>query len=304
MAAITAKNFRIALIQLAVTADKALNLSNARNKVLEAAKAGSQVVVLPEIFNSPYGVQFFDKYAENIPNGPSTEALSAMARDAAVYLIGGSIPERDSSSPPRLYNTCPIFSPTGKLLATHRKVHLFDIEIPGKIRFKESEVLTGGDSLTLVETEYGKLGIGICYDIRFPEMAMIAARKGAVAMIYPGAFNTVTGPLHWDLLQRGRANDNQIWVAMCSPARNTNPTPETGNYEAWGHSQVTDANGIIVSTTEEKEAIVYADVDVERVKEVRSGIPITVQRRFDVYADVSVCEPTAKRKAEQPNGHH
>lgn len=160
-------------------------------------------------------------------------------------------------------------------------------EIPGKIRFKESEALTGGSNVTLVDTEYGRFGIGICYDIRFPEPAMIAARKGAVAMIYPGAFNTVTGPLHWDLLQRARANDNQIWVAMCSPARNMNPTEETGNYSAWGHSQVTDPSGIIVSTTEHEEAIVYADVDVEKLHEVRRNIPITTQRRFDVYPDVA-----------------
>jgi predicted amidohydrolase len=128
MAAVTAKNFRIALVQLAVTADKALNLANARTKVLEAAKNGSQVVVLPEIFNSPYGVPFFDKYAENIPNGPSTEALSSMARDAKVYLVGGSIPERDNSTTPaKLYNSCSIFNPQGKLMATHRKMHLFDM---------------------------------------------------------------------------------------------------------------------------------------------------------------------------------
>lgn len=81
------------------------------------------------------------------------------------------------------------FSPAGKLLAIHRKVHLFDIDVPGKIKFQESEVLTGGESLTDFDTDYGKFGVAICYDVRFPEMAMVAARKGAVAMIYPGAFN-------------------------------------------------------------------------------------------------------------------
>jgi omega-amidase len=106
-------------------------------------------------------------------------------------LIGGSIPEKKGSN---LFNTSLTFSPTGKLLAVHRKVHLFDIDVPGKIKFQESEVLTGGASLTDFDTDYGKLGVAICYDVRFPEMAMVAARKGAAAMIYPGAFN-LTYPL-------------------------------------------------------------------------------------------------------------
>jgi hypothetical protein len=114
-------------------------------------------------------------------------------------LIGGSIPERKGT---KLFNTSLTFSPTGNLLAVHRKVHLFDIDVPGKIKFQESEVLTGGQSLTDFDTDYGKLGVAICYDVRFPEMAMIAARKGAVAMIYPGAFN-LTYPLLFENIDAG-----------------------------------------------------------------------------------------------------
>ena len=101
-------------------------------------------------------------------------------------MIGGSIPERKDS---KLFNTSLTFSPSGGLLAIHRKVHLFDIDVPGKIRFQESEVLTAGQDLTELDTDYGRVGVAICYDVRFPEIAMVAARKGAVAMIYPGAFN-------------------------------------------------------------------------------------------------------------------
>jgi omega-amidase len=181
-------------------------------------------------------------------------------------LIGGSIPERKDT---KLYNTSLTFSPNGKLLAVHRKVHLFDIDVPGKIRFQESEVLTGGQTLTEVETEYGKLGVAICYDVRFPEMAMIAARKGAVAMIYPGAFNLTyepflsnitnlsTGPLHWELLARARAVDNQIYVAMCSPARDMDTS-----YSAWGHSTIVDPNGEIIAKAGEGEEIIYANLSI------------------------------------------
>jgi predicted amidohydrolase len=179
------------------------------------------------------------------------------------------------------------FSPTGELLAKHRKMHLFDINIPGKIKFIESEVLSAGSSPTLIETEYGMIGLGICYDIRFPELAMIGARKGAFLMVYPGAFNMTTGPLHWELLARARAVDNQVYVAMCSPARNT----EGKGYVAWGHSSVVDPNAEVVVTTDEKEGIVECELSPQRIAEVRGGIPVTGQRRFDVYVDVSVAEP-------------
>jgi omega-amidase len=187
-------------------------------------------------------------------------------QEFSAYLIGGSIPERKDSI---LYNTSLTFSPTGKLLAIHRKVHLFDIDVPGKIRFQESEVLTGGQTLTDFETEYGKFGVAICYDVRFPEMAMVAARKGAVAMIYPGAFNLMyipmwskvtdssTGPLHWELLARARAVDNQIYVAMCSPARDMD-----ASYNAWGHSTIIDPNGEIIARAGEGEEIIYADLSI------------------------------------------
>lgn len=180
------------------------------------------------------------------------------------------------------------FSPSGALIATHRKVHLFDISIPGKIHFIESDVLSPGCVPTLVDMpEFGLLGIGICYDVRFPELAMLAARRGAFAMVYPGAFNMTTGPLHWELLARARAVDNQIYVALCSPARSA----EAG-YTAWGHSLVVDPNAEVVAVTDETEGIVEWILRPERITEVRKGIPVTVQRRFDVYTDVGVVEPT------------
>ena len=170
------------------------------------------------------------------------------------------------------------------MLGIHRKIHLFDINIPGKIQFQESKVLSPGSALTLIDTHYGKLGVGICYDMRFPEVAMIAARKGAVAMIYPGAFNMTTGPLHWELIQRARAVDNQIYVSACSPARHN----VDGEYVAWGHSTVVNPMGMVVAKAQEGEEIVYADIDVEGcLKDTRNSIPVYFQRRFDVYPDVA-----------------
>lgn len=173
-----------------------------------------------------------------------------MAIEAKAFLIGGSIPEY-STTTKKYYNTSLTFSPTGALLATHRKVHLFDVDIPGKIKFKESEVLSPGNKVTIVDLEgYGKIGVAICYDLRFPELAMVAARKGAFALIYPGAFNLVTGKLHWQLLARARAVDNEVFVAMCSPARDMEAT-----YNAWGHSVVVDPMAEVLVEAGEGEEI-------------------------------------------------
>jgi predicted amidohydrolase len=266
-----------------------VNLSNARSKVLEAAKAGARLIVLPECFNSPYGTNFFPKYAETLHPSPPTKeqspsfhALSAIAVEANAYLVGGSIPELEPSTK-KYYNTSLVFSPSGALIGTHRKTHLFDIDIPGKIRFKESDVLSPGNQLTVIDLpDYGKIGLAICYDIRFPEAAMIAARKGAFLLVYPGAFNTTTGPLHWSLLGRARAVDNQSYVALCSPARDLD-----ASYHAYGHSLVADPSANILSEAEEKETIVYADLTNDAVANIRSSIPIYTQRRFDLYPDVS-----------------
>ncbi|KAK9452410.1 carbon-nitrogen hydrolase [Limtongia smithiae] len=283
------RSLKVALVQLAAGADKVRNLTRAKEHVLEAASNGAQLVVLPECFNSPYSVAAFPEYAEPIP-GQTTTFLSALAKDNSIYLIGGSIPERDESDG-RLYNTSLSFSPTGELIAKHRKTHLFDIDIPGKIRFKESDVLTGGSKVTVFDLPpYGKVGLAICYDIRFPELASIAARKdGVFAMIYPGAFNTTTGPMHWDLLGRARAIDNQIFVLLCSPARDM-----TAGYHAYGHSVVIDPNASILAEAGEGEEIVYAELEAGKIEEFRAGIPVTTQRRHDVYPDLSaMVEPSA-----------
>ncbi|KAL2016120.1 hypothetical protein VTK56DRAFT_4239 [Thermocarpiscus australiensis] len=297
------KPVKLACVQLATGPDKAANLRHAADKVREAAATGAKIVVLPECFNSPYGCEHFPTYAETLlpspptpEQSPSFHALSAMARDNAVYLIGGSIPElykpdpsssssSSSENKPTYYNTSLVFSPAGALLATHRKVHLFDIDIPGKITFRESAVLSPGNKLTVVDLpEYGRVAVAICYDVRFPEMAMVAARRdgGCFALVYPGAFNLTTGPLHWRLLARARAVDNQLYVALCSPARDM-----SAGYHAWGHSLVVDPMAQVLVEADEGEAIVTAELDGARIEEARKGIPLRDQRRFDVYPDVS-----------------
>ncbi|XP_063299480.1 omega-amidase NIT2 [Pelobates fuscus] len=266
--------FRLAVVQLFVTSDKSQNLKRASQLIKDAAQQGAHVVALPECFNSPYGTKYFAEYAETIP-GQSTQMLSQVAKECGVYVVGGSIPEEDAG---KLYNTCAVFGPDGGLLAKHRKIHLFDIDVPGKIRFQESETLSCGDSFTVFETPYCKIGVGICYDMRFAELAQIYARKGCKLLLYPGAFNMTTGPAHWELLQRARAVDNQVYVATVSPARD-----EKASYIAWGHSTVVSPWGEVIAKAGTEESITSADIDVQYLDEIRQQIPITKQRRLDLY---------------------
>ncbi|KAI0270783.1 carbon-nitrogen hydrolase [Russula aff. rugulosa BPL654] len=233
------------------------------------------------VYAEPIEFKQGEKYDVEASKSESVKVLSEAAKTEGVWLLGGSIPEKDPSDG-NVYNTSTVYSPQGELVAIHRKVHLFDIDIPGKITFKESETLTGGSTVNHFDTEFARVGLGICYDVRFPELAMISARQGCHVLIYPGAFNMTTGPLHWELLVRARAVDNQVFFSMCSPARDL-----TAGYHAWGHSLVVDPMGSKLVEAEDGEAILHTRIDPKTFNDARAGIPVTVQRRFDVYPDVS-----------------
>lgn len=279
---------QVALCQLLVGSDKIANIENASNSI--DATGSAKMVVLPECWNSPYGITSFPIYAEEVPNvggtvdkekSPSIEMLVRKAKERQQWIIGGSIPERDGDS---LFNTCIIVNDEGKIVGKHRKVHLFDINVPGKITFKESDSLSPGGSSTIVDTPWGKVGVGICYDIRFPEYATILRQQGARLLVYPGAFNMVTGPAHWELLQRARSVDNQVFTLTCSPARDKS---NSGGYIAWGHSTIVSPWGEIVATTEEDQAVVIATLDLTKIDEMRENIPCWTQKRHDIYETIS-----------------
>ena len=165
-----------------------------------------------------------------------------------------------------------------RLIGKHRKMHMFDIDIEGGIKFMESEALTPGDSVTVLETEYCKIGIAICFDVRFPELSRKMALEGAEIIVLPAAFNMTTGPAHWELSMRARALDNQVYFAAVSPARNIN-----ASYIAWGHSCVVSPWGDVLGILAEKEGILSVTVDTEYVKSVRDQLPLLKARRPELY---------------------
>lgn len=272
---------RVAVVQMLVGNDKAENLRNAERLVNQACDGHADVVVLPEIWNSPYAVDQFRTHAEavslNEASGVSVELLKSLAKKRNVWIVGGSVPELCED---KVYNTAPVIDADGVLVAKHRKVHLFDIDVPGKIRFFESESLTAGDAATVAPLNKDHaLGVAICYDVRFPELAIAMRKKGASILVYPGAFNTVTGPPHWELLARARALDAQTFVVCASPARN----PDS-SYQAYGHSVVVDPWGTPLKRCSGfEEEILFVDLDLAKVSEVRSSMRLLDQRRPDAY---------------------
>ena len=268
--------FKIGVCQMIVRQEKNENIKNAQKWIRSAAENGAQVVVLPEMFNCPYESKYFPDFAETFP-GKTTNALSDLAQELDVYVVGGSIPEKEGKS---IYNTSYIFSREGDVLGRHRKMHLFDIDVEGGIQFKESDTLVAGENVTVVEIEYCKIGIAICYDMRFPELIRLMALEGAQVIVVPAAFNMTTGPAHWEITMRTRALDNQVYFIAASSARNLK-----ASYHSYGHSAIIDPWGTIINKADEKEGIISGKIDPEKIKKVRNELPLLKHRRTDKYKE-------------------
>ena len=269
------KSFKIAVCQLHVVDDKEVNLQRAVDLIEESASNGADLVVLPEMFNCPYSNDKFPEYAEDRDNSRTLKTVAGAAREYGVYLVAGSIPESDGDD---IYNTSFIIDYKGYIIGSYRKLHLFDIDVPDGITFKESDTLTAGGELTIVDTDLARLGVIICYDIRFPELARLMALEGVEVLVVPGAFNMTTGPSHWETLIRARAIDNQLFLVAASPARD-----EDASYVAYGHSMIVDPWGEVLSEAGSGEEIIYADVNLNCINKVRRQFPVLKNRRLDIY---------------------
>ena len=265
---------RVALIQMPVTADREGNLRTAAEKLRRAVAGGADIAVLPEMFCCPYENRCFRPYGEEA-GGPAQAMLSQTAAETGMYVVGGSIPELENG---RVYNTCFVYGPDGTQLARHRKAHLFDIDVPGGQRFKESDTFSPGDSITTFKTKFGTMGLCICFDLRFEELARCMCLRGARVIFVPAAFNMTTGPAHWELLFRQRAVDNQCFTVGVAPARD-----EAGAYVSYGNSIAVDPRGTVLIRAGAEEATLYADLDLDRVEAVRTQLPILSARRTDLY---------------------
>ena len=269
------EKIKIAAIQMSTVADKMENVRTVKAYLEKIKDENPDFVILPEMFCCPYQTENFPIYAEK-EGGPVWQQLSGYAKQYGIYLIGGSMPEKDAEG--NVYNTSYIFDREGKQIGKHRKVHLFDIDVKGGQTFKESDTLTAGDSDTVFDTEFGKIGVMLCFDIRFPELSRMMVNDGAKVIFVPAAFNMTTGPAHWELSFRTRALDNQIYMVGCAPARDV-----SAGYISWGHSIVTDPWGRVIDMLDEKKGILLAELDLDYEEQVREELPLLKSRRKDIY---------------------
>ena len=246
-------------------------MTKAERMIREAAANGTDFAVLPEMFSCPYSRKYFRSFV-SAGHEPTIAILSALAKELGIYIVGGTVPE---STDGKLYNTCFIFNREGRQIARHRKIHLFDSD---SLSIHESHTFSPGNEITVFDTEFGKMGCAVCFDVRFAELFRAMAMRGAKLIFLPAQFNTRSGPSSWELLIRSRASDNQLFVVGAEAARY-----EGFSYECWGHSMAADPYGVKIAECDEAEQVLYVDIDLDKVENTRAQFPVLPLLRRDVY---------------------
>lgn len=265
----------VALVQLDARDDVAANIAAAVALADEAAAGGARLVALPEYLQYRGPDDGFRASARPIP-GPHTEPFAEIARRRHAWILVGSTAET-SPDPARPYNTSALIAPDGSLAATYRKVHLFDVEIERGPVDTESARVTPGDRLVCADVDGTSVGLSVCYDLRFPELYRALALAGAAVLTVPSAFTERTGRDHWEVLLRARAIENGAFVL--APSQIGGPPGQP----AFGRSMVIDPWGTVIAQAPDAVTIVRADLDLDRVAQVRRGIPVLANRRPEVY---------------------
>ena len=267
---------RVAAIQMNSGSDVDDNLAAAERLIAGAAEDGAGMVVLPENF-ALMPVRGRDKaaHAEQPGEGPIQRFLADTARRHGVWIIGGSLP-LESPEPGRVFGACPVVDDAGECRAIYRKIHLFDIDLPdANESYRESNSMFPGDETVVCDTPAGRVGLTICYDVRFPELYRALVDDGATLFTVPSAFTVVTGKAHWHTLLRARAIENLSWVV--APGQ-TGVHPD--DRATFGHSLIIDPWGRILAELAEGEGFIAADIDSDKQAKLRREAPMLDNRRL------------------------
>ncbi|HVA81698.1 MAG TPA: carbon-nitrogen hydrolase family protein [Candidatus Binataceae bacterium] len=265
--------FLAAAIQMAAASDKAANLAHAELLVRVAAARGANLVALPEMFNWR-GKRSEESAAAESLEGESITRMARIARELQLHLVAGSITEH-APGQPRNYNTSVLLGPNGSRIAVYRKIHLFDIDLPGRVTVRESEVKIPGTEVVCAPTPLGAIGLTICYDLRFPELFRRLAFGGAGIITLPSAFTFPTGEAHWETLIRARAIENQVF--MVAPAQ-FGPNPH--GFSDYGNSMIVDPWGRVLARAADQEGVVVAPIDLDYQERVRRELPALSHARL------------------------
>lgn len=275
------QNVKAAVVQMVSGREPALNLEAAARLVGEAAAQGAKLVVLPENF-AVYNPVDLPSLAEEAGDmeAPFQSFLSQLARRHGIWLVGGSIPVRPArhDRDPRVFSSCLVFSPDGELAARYDKLHLFDVDITdAQGRYRESERFRYGDSVVTFDTPFGRVGMAVCYDLRFPELFRALTERGAEIIVLPSAFTRLTGQAHWEILVRARAIENTCYLLAAGQGGRHDARRET-----FGHSMIVDPWGVVLAGLGEGEGVAIANLDARTLTNVRERLPSIEHRRLRV----------------------
>ncbi|MCP5004650.1 MAG: carbon-nitrogen hydrolase family protein [Planctomycetes bacterium] len=267
--------FKVAAIQFCASEDKKENLALISRFIHSATEREVDIVVLPEVFNCCGRTEVMLENAEQIP-GYTTDFLSDMAKRTGISIVCGSIFEKAEKN--KAFNTSVIVGSDGEILAKYRKIHLFDVDIRGRVRHKESDHVTGGDEIVSLKMDNFDAGLVICYDLRFCEIFRTLALRGAKIMFLPAAFTLATGKYHWEPLIKARAIENQVFIVAANQI-GTSPNDIT----CYGKSMIVDPWGRVLAKAADNENIISAEIDFSVLDTVRTEIPVFNHRRIDLY---------------------
>ncbi len=273
--------FLAACVQLRATTDVEANLETTEKLVRRAAATGAKLIATPE--NTPFlGPQFHKIELAETLDGPTATRLGKLADELNVHLLIGGMAERrvlddGTTDTQRCHNTSLLFGPNGDRLASYRKMHLFDVDVPGGLTIAESDTVAPGDEVVVVDTSLGCIGMSICYDLRFPEVYRAMVDRGATIIAVPSAFTLTTGKDHWHCLLRARAIETQTW--LLAPAQ-WGVHDDEGRRSSYGHSLIVDPWGVVVADKGHGVGICFAEIDPDRVTWVRQSIPVRDHRRL------------------------
>jgi len=263
-----------AVVQMTSTSDAEANWRSASGLVARAAAHGASLVATPEATNylGPHDEKV--RLAEPLA-GPTVSRFRELAARHGVHLLLGSFNEK-SDEQHRCYNTSVLIGPDGGILGTYRKLHLFDVDVPD-VRFAESDTCKPGNDVVVVETPLGRIGLSICYDLRFPELYRLLVGQGAEILAVPSAFTLTTGKDHWEPLLRARAIENQCW--LLAPAQHGHHD-DGGLRRSWGHAMIIDPWGLVAACAPDGPGVAFAEIDLDRAHRVRRSMPVQQHRRL------------------------
>ncbi len=263
-----------AAVQMSSGPDKERNLALAERLIRQAAARGATIVVLPEVFNWRGRRTEQEAAAEDL-NGVTLRAMARLARELGLFLVAGSITERIAGQT-KAYNTSVLLDPDGAILGIYRKIHLFDIELSGRVSARESDAKMAGSEVTCVAAPPASFGLSVCYDLRFPELYRKLAERGATVVSIPSAFTYPTGEAHWEVLVRARAIENQVFVIAAGQFG-----PNVHGFSDYGNSMIVDPWGrVLVRAGSEREEVIVAPLDFEELHRMRRELPCLQHRRL------------------------